>query len=790
MRPAPLAVLVTLAVVLALPLTAVASAQQEDRIVLTVGTEDVDSFSPLIGVEVPDFEAWNLHYATLTDKAADDFATIPGLAESWEASEDGKTYTYTLREGLLWSDGEALTADDVVFNIERGRDEEWLNHYSAVQNLSARAVDERTVEITSSVPDPKLPTMDIYLLPEHVWGELDEAAITKYKGLDGVGSGPFTLAEYEPGQFWRMVANENYWAGRPKYDEVVFRIFNNADAMVSALEKGEIDAAQDVPASSFERLSTTEGIVTVEGQQGNVDEVAINGGAGLKDPHPALLDLRVRQAIAHSIDKQTIIDQVNSGIGEPALTFSPSADPSWTPEIPVEEQYTFDLDRANQILDDAGYADADGDGVREMPGGGNPLNFTFAVRTDSAGREADRRLRQGLARGRRDPDHVRPDEREQAHRGDREGRLRPVPLVVDAVRRPGPDALLLPVQPARVRSREPHGLLERRQLVQSRVRQACTSGRTSSSIPRRRREIAHQMLTLFYKSAVYNNISKNPDLQAYRTDRFEGWLQQPADVGPGDLLEHVAHVLQPDSARVGGRRRRWALDRCARRADPRGRRGWSEASGWCSRAGARRRSASSGERAGRTGMNARFVVGKVLGRPGDARVRARLQLLSLPRRRGRPGREPLPRTESDAGAARRAPSGVRARRLPARAVRSLRRADAPAQSRPLVHDEPARQRRDPAGGAGHARARRCRHDPVDRLRDLVRHPRGLAPRDDAGPRAHVGVDGHLVHARVLARDAAVDVLRACGSACSRREGSPTRPPTRPGSRSSSTRPGT
>ncbi len=531
MRPAPLAAFVTLAVVLALPLTAVASAQQEDRIVLTVGTEDVDSFSPLIGVEVPDFEAWNLHYATLSDKAADDFATIPGLAESWEASDDGKTYTYTLREGLLWSDGEALTADDVVFNIERGRDEEWLNHYSAVQNLSARAIDERTVEITSSVPDPKLPTMDIYLLPEHVWGELDEAAITKYKGLDGVGSGPFTLAEYEPGQFWRMVANENYWAGRPKYDEVVFRIFNNADAMVSALEKGEIDAAQDVPASSFERLSTTEGIVTVEGQQGNVDEVAINGGAGLKDPHPALLDLRVRQAIAHSIDKQTIIDQVNSGIGEPALTFSPSADPSWTPEIPVEEQYTFDLDRANQILDDAGYADADGNGVREMPGGGNPLNFTFAVRTDSQIAKpiadfvkgwledvgiqitydlmSESKLTEVIGKGEYDLFH-----------------WSWTPYV-------DPDPMLSYFQCSQLAS-DPENPTDYWNDANwcSPAYDRMYKRQNVELDPERRREIAHQMLTLFYKSAVYNNISKNPDLQAYRTDRFEGWLKQPADVGP------------------------------------------------------------------------------------------------------------------------------------------------------------------------------------------------------------------------------------------------------------------
>ena len=533
MKPVKLLVAATLVVLVALGITAVATAQSDDdeKVVLTVGTEDVDSFNPLVGVEVPDYEAWNLHYATLTDKAADDFATIPGLAESWEASNGGKTYTYTLREGLKWSDGEPLTADDVVFNIKRGRDEEWLNHSSAVQSLKARAIDARTVEITSSVPDPKLPTMDIYLLPKHVWDKLDATEITKYDGQDGVGSGPFTLAEYKPGQFWRMVANPNYWGGAPAIDEIVFRIFNNFDAMVAALEKGEIDAAQDVPTSSFERLSTTEGIVTIEGQQGNVDEIAINGGDGLSKPHPALLDLKVRQAIAHATDKQTIIDKVNAGIGEPALTFSPSPDTTWLADIPVEEQYTFDLEKANQILDDAGYEDTDGDGVREMPGGGEPLDFTFAVRTDSQVAKPiadyfkgwmeqigiaitydlmnESKLTEVIGKGEYDMFH-----------------WSWTPYV-------DPDPMLwyFTCENVSVDPESPTNYWNDANYCDPEYDKLYKRSKVELD-PQKRREIAHEMLTRFYKSAVYLNLVQNPDLQAYRTDRFEGWLRQPAEVGP------------------------------------------------------------------------------------------------------------------------------------------------------------------------------------------------------------------------------------------------------------------
>ncbi len=104
--------LIVLLVAAAAALVGVAAAGGADGsqpVVFTVGvTNDYDTLNPVVGVEVPDYEVWNLQYATLTDKAADDFHTIPGLAESWKASDGGKTYTYTLRKDLKWSDGTPL----------------------------------------------------------------------------------------------------------------------------------------------------------------------------------------------------------------------------------------------------------------------------------------------------------------------------------------------------------------------------------------------------------------------------------------------------------------------------------------------------------------------------------------------------------------------------------------------------------------------------------------------------------------------------------------------------------
>src|SRR3954470_11314182 len=124
--------------------------------------QGIDSMNPLVGVTVAAFEAWNIQYATLTDKAADDFHTIPGLAASWTKSPDGRTFTYKMRPGLKWSDGQPLTSEDIAWTVNTSKKEEWVNHSSVVANLTATTPDPGTVVLKSSVPDPKLPTMDVY----------------------------------------------------------------------------------------------------------------------------------------------------------------------------------------------------------------------------------------------------------------------------------------------------------------------------------------------------------------------------------------------------------------------------------------------------------------------------------------------------------------------------------------------------------------------------------------------------------------------------------------------------
>ena len=519
-----------IAAVVAVSLVPIASAQEEDdQVTLRVGlTQDWEVLNPTSGYTVAAYEVWNLHYATLTDKAAEDFATIPGLAESWEEVEPGIEYVYTLREGLTWSDGEPLTAEDVAWNINTGRDQGWDNMVSTVANIEATAEDERTVRLVSSVPDPKLPTMDIYLVPQHIWEPIatDYDAATQYAADDNVGSGPFVITEFTPGQSVVMDANESYWGWEgeePPYDQVIFRLFENPDAMVAALQQGELDAAQSIPASSWEALEADENIELVAGQQGGFDEIAINGGAAEGQPHPALLDIEVRRAIAHAIDRPAVIEDLYFGLASPLETISPSADPKWMPEIPEDERFDYDPVLANQILDDAGYLDTDGDGVREMPDGTNPIVIRHAVNTDGdlAGSIGD--LMVGWM------EEIGIGVTLESYAADAlfgvlvDGTYDTfywgwVPFV-------DPDPMLSYFTEAEIGNYNDANWFDP-------AYDALYTEQNQEVDPDRRVEIVHEMLTIFHDAAVYIPMYIAPDLQAYRTDTFEGWVKQPAEIGP------------------------------------------------------------------------------------------------------------------------------------------------------------------------------------------------------------------------------------------------------------------
>lgn len=520
-------VLLAVAVITA-SLAPVASAQEE--VVLRIGlTQDWETLNPTSGFAVSEFEIWNVQYAPLVNLSAADFSYEPGLAESWEISDDGLTVTYTLREDLTWSDGEPLTAEDIAWNVNTGREQEWDNMIATVANLSATAIDDRTLEITSEVPDPKLPSLGVYILPKHIWEPIatDYDTTTQYEpGGDVPGSGPFVVTEFNKGASVVMEANPSYYGwegGEPPYDRIVYQLFENPDAMVAALQQNQLDAIHGFPASSADALEADPDIVVVSGSQGGFDEIAINGGAAEGQPHPALLDVNVRRAIAHGIDRQAGMEDLWFDLASPLEVLSPSADPKWLAEIPAEDLLDYDPEEANRLLDEGGYLDTDNDGIREMPDGTNPIVIRHAVNTDGdlAGAIGDlmvgwmAEIGIGVELEAYDQDAL-------------------FGVIVDGtydtfywgwVPFVDPDPMLSYFTESELGNWNDANWSDPEF-------DAMYEEQNQELDEARRVEIVHDMLTLFHDSAVYIPMWLAPDLQAYRTDTFEGWVKQPSEVGP------------------------------------------------------------------------------------------------------------------------------------------------------------------------------------------------------------------------------------------------------------------
>jgi peptide/nickel transport system substrate-binding protein len=340
------------------------------------------------------YEAWNIQYATLTNKAASDFHTIPGLAKSWESSADKRTWTYHLRAGLKWSDGQPLTSADVVYTFNRfinGKYEKtnYGNYVAAI--TSVEATDDTTVVFTVKKPTPVMLHLYVYILPQHIWKDVDEKAVRKFANEPGpggvVGSGPYIVTEHQKGQFLRFKANPNYYGGKPKVDEVVFRVFQNDDSLAQALKRGEIDFADDLGANVFKSLQGVDGITTRDAAYSGFNEVAFNTGAALDDGtpigdgHPALKDAKLRVALSYAVDKDALVERVYGGHATPGDSFIPSLYKNLHYD-PGSTAYTFDPQKAEQLLDEAGYTKGS-DGIRTMPGGGRKLSFRLYGRSNS-----------------------------------------------------------------------------------------------------------------------------------------------------------------------------------------------------------------------------------------------------------------------------------------------------------------------------------------------------------------------------------------------------------------------
>lgn len=354
-----------------------------------------DTLNPGTAVLSEAYTIFELVYDTLFDLNLDGTFRL-SLAESYELSDDGTVWTFKLRPDLKFHDGEPLTAQDIVFSYnfyQSHEDFPFLPVYTEYFD-SVEAPDDETVVITLSeaIPNMESQLVFLYVLPEHVWAQYDDpTGAVEFENTDMIGTGPFQMVEYKQGEFVHIAAVKDHPLTPPKIDEVVFQTFDNQDALVQALVTGQVDMITEMPNTAVPTLRNTPDVELVLGAplapevfdiipNQTSDEVCPPDD-GVCSGHPALRDRTVRLALAHATDKQKIIDVVLLGLGTPGLTLLPDGLGVWYND--GIEDYAFDIDTANSLLDEAGYLDSDGDGVREMPDGTNSLDFRLYWPNDS-----------------------------------------------------------------------------------------------------------------------------------------------------------------------------------------------------------------------------------------------------------------------------------------------------------------------------------------------------------------------------------------------------------------------
>ncbi|GAB3228254.1 ABC transporter substrate-binding protein [Glycomyces halotolerans] len=374
--------------------TATSAAAQDDEVdrLLVATEQEVDTFNPFKSRYIITYNTNMMTYDTLVRTGYENYEPTPGLATEWDESPDGLTWTFTTREGVRWSDGEPLTAEDVAYTygllIENETIRDWNIDFAA-NLVAAEAPDETTFVLTLAEPAPaEVLGTEIFIVPEHVWETYpDPAADDANDRMPLVGSGPFQVSEYRTDELVRLSANEDYWDGAPAFDEVVYDYYTEPDAAVAALEAGEVDIVNGLNPAQAEALEAQDHVTVNNAQGRRFVSLIFNHGAATADGtpygdgHPALRDPVVRQALHTAIDKQALVDTVLDGNGDPAVSIIPAIFGQWHWDG-GDSLIGFDIDEANRMLDEAGYERGE-DGVRTMPGGGEPLSFRFYHHADN-----------------------------------------------------------------------------------------------------------------------------------------------------------------------------------------------------------------------------------------------------------------------------------------------------------------------------------------------------------------------------------------------------------------------
>ncbi len=300
-----------------------------------------DQLDPQKSTAYFSFEVLENVFDTLVEPD-DNLEMRPALAESWQVSGDQLTWTFHLRPGISWHDGSPFTASDVVYSYRRIIDEKLANvdKLSAVREI--RAPDPQTVVIDVAQPTPNLLT--------NLGGFKGMAIVQRHNVESGeiatrpVGTGPFAFAGRTSGDSITLTANKNYWGGAPKVPGVTFRFISEPSTALSALQAGEIDWTDAIPPQRVEQLKGDDSLHLAVTPSNDYWYLALN------EARKPWNDVRVRQAIAYGIDRESILQATSYGTAAANQLAIPQGNPWYTPY----DRYRHDEGRARDLLREAG----------------------------------------------------------------------------------------------------------------------------------------------------------------------------------------------------------------------------------------------------------------------------------------------------------------------------------------------------------------------------------------------------------------------------------------------------
>lgn len=349
------------------------------------------TYNPLLARTDAELVLARLLFSGLTRPTAGGASVNPpiegDLAERWEVSEDARTYTFHLRKGARWHDGQPVTADDVVFTIKLIQDPaipdiQKSRLAGAWLKATVEKVDDLTVRV--QLPEAYAPFLSAAMLsivPAHLLADVppDQLVQDRFSTFAPVGSGRFRLAPREGGAGTedRLVRFDQHWANQgnqPYLDAVVLRYYETPEAAVGAVGRREVQGMGRVPPDALERLAADDRIRVVEALQSGFTAVYLNAS------DPLLRNASVREALSLALDRDGLIQARELLGGHGLKGLSPIPPGSWAhnDQLPAP---VFDPQKAAGVLDEAGWVDGDGDEIRDRDG--QPLHFTLSVRGDS-----------------------------------------------------------------------------------------------------------------------------------------------------------------------------------------------------------------------------------------------------------------------------------------------------------------------------------------------------------------------------------------------------------------------